>query len=63
MFSPLHRTDRRAGACNDNGRFAQTRRNGNVYPAGVVALAAHRGSVVLSYVADGVMIISRDAVA
>lgn len=62
MISQHHRTEN-GFASNDNGRFADLRRNGPVAGAGVIALAARRGSVTLSYVAGGVMIISRDAVA
>lgn len=63
MLSQHHRTDRPTSACNDNGRFADVRRNGPVVCGGITALAARRGSITLSYVADGVMIISRDAAA
>lgn len=62
MISQHHRTENGI-ASNDNGRFAGVRRNEPVLRAGVTALAARRGSVTLSYVADGVMIISRDAAA
>ncbi len=62
MISQHHRTDN-GTASNDNGRFADVRRNEPVVRAGVIALAARRGSLTLNYVADGVMIISRDAAA
>ncbi|HEX2554873.1 MAG TPA: hypothetical protein VHL98_14325 [Microvirga sp.] len=57
MIAQPRPTDRRTIASNDNGRFADLRRTGTV----VGALAARRGAVTLSYVADGVMIISRAA--
>ena len=62
MISQHHRTET-GTASNDNGRFADVRRHEPVVGAGVIALAARRGSVTLNYVAEGVMIISRDAVA
>ena len=62
MISQHHRTENGI-ASNDNGRFADVRRHDPVVRAGVIALAARRGSVTLNYVADGVMIISRDAAA
>ena len=62
MISQHHRTGN-GNASNDNGRFADVRRHEPVVRAGVIAQAARRGSVTLNYVADGVMIISRDAAA
>jgi hypothetical protein len=62
MISQTRRSDP-TPVSNDNGRFADLRRTGPSGGAGVIALAAGRGPVSLSYVADGVMIISRDAAA
>ena len=62
MFSQIRHTDPPT-VSNDNGRFADMRRNRPSARTSVIALAARRGPVSLNYVADGVMIISRDVAA
>jgi hypothetical protein len=61
MISRHRHSNRPAIASNDNGRFADARRDAGA--ASVIALAAGKGAVTLSYVADGVMIISRGVAA
>jgi hypothetical protein len=61
MISRHRHSDRPAIASNDNGRLSDTRLGARA--ASVIALAAVKGVVTLSYVADGVMIISREIAA
>ena len=58
MFSQQHRSSQRTASCNDNGRISAA--PGKVAGTSVLSLVAQSGgTVILSYVADGSFIISR----
>ncbi len=57
---PHRNEDRRTTACNDNGLSLLSRQGTNAFCRNIVALAlATRGSIILTYLADGVFVISR----
>jgi hypothetical protein len=63
MLSRRHERHHGYGACNDNGRLAGARKDIRPDRRGILAMASQgAGSIVLTYVADNVLIISKQLV-